>query len=58
LPTLFIRFQKAEALIPAEVQQHLQTGHERNYLQCLANAAELIGLLKAFGRCGIEAMPF
>ena len=40
------------------MQERLRAEYERNMFHNLANAAELIGVLKAFEREMIPAMPF
>lgn len=58
LPLLFTRLAQAEAPLPAEAQQRLQSEYQRNVFHCMANAAELIAILALFHQHGISAMPF
>jgi hypothetical protein len=55
---LFGRLSQIDAALPPEVEQRLRAAHQRNVFHSLANAAELIAVLKAFDREGIQAMPF
>jgi hypothetical protein len=57
-PMLFSRLISANASIPPATQDRLQAEHHRNAFHSLANAAELINLLKAFEQEEIPAMPF
>jgi hypothetical protein len=57
-PMLFSRLGDLASAVPAVPQQHLQAAFARNAFHSLANAAELIGLLKAFDDEKIPAMPF
>jgi len=58
LPMLFLRFAETGQAIPQAAQEQLRSEYERNAFHSLANAAELIGLLKEFDRKAIPAMPF
>jgi hypothetical protein len=44
--------------VPQTVRQRLRAEYERNVFHCLANAAELIEILKAFDRERIPVMPY
>jgi len=55
---LFSRLSDLGPAIPPDVQNHLRAEYNRNLLQSLANAVELIGLLEALDLQGIPAMPF
>jgi hypothetical protein len=44
--------------VPVAVREQLRTEYQRNILQTLANAAELVQLLKEFDSQSIFAMPF
>ena len=58
LPMLFLRLADMGPAVPPAVQERLRAEYHRNLFHNLANAAELIGLLKAFDREAIPAMPF
>jgi hypothetical protein len=57
-PMLFSRVIEIRAAVPLEAWTSLKSAYDRNAYQSLSNAAELIGLLAAFDREGIPAMPF
>jgi hypothetical protein len=58
LPLLYTRLTGADAPVPAEAQRRLQAEYQRNLFHCMANAAELIALLKTFDAQAIPIMPF
>ncbi len=58
LPMLYLRLTNVGAAIPSDVQARLRSEYERNMFHNLANAAELIDVLKTFEREMIPAMPF
>jgi hypothetical protein len=58
VPMLFLRLSTMGAAVPPEAQERLRAAYERNVLHCMANAAELIGVLKVFDQEMIPAMPF
>ena len=58
LPMLYLRLADIGPAVPPEVQERLRTEFHRNMFHNLANAAELISVLKAFDREMIPAMPF
>jgi hypothetical protein len=58
LPTLYLRLMNVGAAIPSDVQACLRTEYERNVFHNLANAVELIDVLRTFEREMIPAMPF
>jgi hypothetical protein len=58
LPLLFSQLAEMGASVPPEVQEQMRAEYHRNVFHNLANAKELIGLLKAFDREAIPAMPF
>jgi hypothetical protein len=58
LPILFSRLAAIGAAVPADVQERLRTENQHNVFHNLANAAELIGVLKALDIEMIPAMPF
>jgi Uncharacterised nucleotidyltransferase len=58
LPMLFLRLVDMGSAVPPSVQEHLRTEYERNMFHCLANAVELVAVLKALECAIIPAMPF
>ena len=58
LPLLFSQLDIIGGAVPRSTQQHLQTEYQRNVFHSLANAAELIAVLRTFERESIQAMPF
>jgi hypothetical protein len=59
LPTLFVRLVESGAEVPQGALERLESAYRRNAFHCMANGAELIGLLRAFRHAGIEqAVPF
>ena len=58
LPLLYARLLQANAELPAQAQQRLEREYQRNTFHCLANAAELIAILKVFDEHSIPVMPF
>jgi putative nucleotidyltransferase-like protein len=58
LPILFSRLAEMGAAVPAAVQERLRAENQLNVFHNLRNAAELIGVLKAFDIELIPAMPF
>src|ERR1700761_1310115 len=58
LPMLFLRLADIGPAIPRLVRGRVQIEYERNMFSGLANAAELIAVLKAFEDKMIPAMPF
>jgi hypothetical protein len=58
LPLLFSRLADMSPAVPPLTQERLQAEYHRNVFHCLANAAELIDVLKAFNQEMIPAMPF
>jgi len=58
LPMLFSRLADAGQAVPPAAQEHLRAEYNRNVVHNLANAAELISVLKTFDHEGIPAMPF
>lgn len=57
LPMLYLRLGDM-GVVPPAVQERLRAEYERNVFHSLANAAELIAVLKALEEEGIRAMPF
>ena len=58
LPMLYLRLGDLGPVVPPAVQERLRAEYERNVFHSLANAAELIAVLKALEDEGIRAMPF
>jgi hypothetical protein len=58
LPMLFSRLAEMGPAVPPAVRDHLRAEYQRNMFHCTASAAELIGVLQAFERQAIPAMPF
>jgi Uncharacterised nucleotidyltransferase len=58
LPMLYLQLADIASAVPPDVQERLRTEYHRNMFHNLANAAELIGVLKAFEHESIPAMPF
>src|SRR5271154_89230 len=58
LPMLHSRLADANSIVPTAVQEHLRTEYHRNMFHSLANAVELIDVLKEFESQMIPAMPF
>jgi hypothetical protein len=58
LPLLLSRINGMDASIPREAQERLRSEYDRNAFHTLANAAELVRLLRAFEQQNIPAMPF
>lgn len=58
VPILFSRLASMSPAVPSAVRERLQAEYQRNVFHSLANAAELISLLKQFDREAIPAMPF
>src|SRR5271155_3001808 len=58
LPMLFLRLTDMESAVPSAVQERLRAEYDRNVFHNLANAAELIAVLKAFEEKAIPVMPF
>jgi hypothetical protein len=55
---LYRRLPELGETVPLQIQEKLRADYSRNILQNLANAAELIQILKEFERRSILAMPF
>ncbi len=55
---LFLRIEDMGKAVPLTVQERLRTEYQRNVFHSLANAAELIAVLKVFDQEMIPAMPF
>ena len=58
LPILYTRLADVGAAVPPATQSQLQSEYQRNLVHNLANAAELVSLLRELERAGIPAMPF
>jgi Uncharacterised nucleotidyltransferase len=57
-PMLYMRLSAVAASVPAQTLASLRAEYDRNMVRSLANAAELIDLLKAFDEKRVPAMPF
>jgi hypothetical protein len=58
LPMLASRLGEMGPAVPPVMQERLRAAYDRNAFHSLANAAELISLLKTFDQAKIAAMPF
>ena len=58
LPMLFLRLADVGAAVPLLVRERVRIEFERNMFNSLANAVELIAVLKALEDKMIPAMPF
>ena len=58
LPILYLELAANRTVIPAEAFEIARIEFESNAFHCLANAAELLEVLKVFEKAGIAAMPF
>jgi hypothetical protein len=58
LPMLASRLGEMGPAVPPVMQERLRAAYDRNAFHSLANAAELISVLKAFDEAKIAAMPF
>ncbi len=58
LPMLFRRLSEIGDAVPPAARERLQGEYHSNVFHSLANAAELIDVLKAFDREAIPAIPF
>ncbi len=58
LPMLYLLVTKARVTLPSPAHERLRASYERNVFHSMANAAELIEVLKVFEREAIPAMPF
>lgn len=57
-PLLHSRLMETDALVPPEIRELLRVDYDRNAFRSLANATELVSILKRFDQQGIPAMPF
>jgi len=57
-PLLLLRLEETGTAVPESVRAWLRAEYHRNVLHSMANAAELLGVLEAFDREKIPAMPF
>lgn len=57
-PMLFCRLRHAGVTLPPGIEDHLRAEYHRNALQGLANASELIAVLREFERASIPGLPF
>lgn len=58
LPLLYLRLEAIGQGAPEAAQDRLRAAYQRNVFHSLANAAELIAVLKALDQESIPAMPF
>lgn len=58
LPLLFLRLAETGSAVPVAARDRLRAEYQRNVFHSLANAAELIAVLKALDQELIPAMPF
>lgn len=58
LPMLYSKIAANATAIPAEALRLARSEFERNTFHCLANASELLAVLRVFEKAGIAAMPF
>jgi len=49
---------ETDALVPPEIRELLRIDYDRNAFRSLANASELVSILRRFDQQGIPAMPF
>lgn len=58
LPSLHFALATNQAAVPPEALKLARMEFDRNAFHCLANAAELLEVLKAFEKANIAAIPF
>ncbi len=58
LPLLYARLAELGVLVPSATQKQLRSEYQRNVFHSIANAAELIDVLKEFDDEKIPVMPF
>ena len=58
VPQFYSWITAAGSTVPAGIVERARREFELNAFHCLANAAELVALLRVFQESGIEAMPF
>lgn len=58
LPMLRAALALSEGSVPREVLGRVKRESERNAFHCIANAAELLAVLREFEKAGIPAIPF
>ena len=58
VPLLYARLMETDAPVPPEIRELLRIDYDRNAFRSLANASELVSILKRFDQQGIPAMPF
>jgi hypothetical protein len=58
VPLLYEWLTKEDIPIPPKISDQLRNVYDRNAFHCLANAAELVRVLRQFEGQGIPAMPF
>jgi len=57
-PLLYGRLIEADASVPPEIRELLRVDYDRNAFRSVANATELVSVLKRFDGQSIPAMPF
>jgi hypothetical protein len=57
-PLLYARLIETDAPVPPVIQQLLRTEYDRNAFRSVANATELVSILKRFDEQNIPLMPF
>jgi len=58
VPLLYAELLGSGASVPPEILELLRADHDRNAFRSLANATELVSILKRFDEQSIPAMPF
>jgi hypothetical protein len=58
LPALYCRLAENTCFVPSDVLDRARREFERNAFHCMTNAEELLQVLSAFEKAGIEVMPF
>jgi hypothetical protein len=58
LPLTYARLRESGAALPPAIETRLRAGYERNALQCMINAAELIAIQSAMNREKIPVFPY
>lgn len=58
LPMLFSRLAEMGPAVPTDAAQRISREYDRIVVHNLANAAELVAVLRQFNREGMQAMPF
>ena len=58
LPALYCRLAESTGFVPTDVYDRARREFERNAFHCMTNAEELLEVLSAFEKAGIDVMPF